>query len=197
MGLFKINEMTNFKKLHLGCGNIRLDGFVNIDIKESSAVDRQLDIRKLDYPDNSIEIIYCCHVLEHFTSPEVKKVLAEWHRVLAPGGNLAIVVPNLNRWILRYLLNPLYSLKNKLFFRKDRKNEIEIEEMLIADLFAGEPDYSFNSYHKTGFNPRIIKKIARGIGFKKIEKISLKSSKFPTKQVKRVHWSSMVFLLSK
>ena len=53
-------------KLHLGCGNRRIDGFVNIDVMESDAVDLTSDVMKLPYEENSVDLIYGCSMLEHF-----------------------------------------------------------------------------------------------------------------------------------
>ncbi len=56
------------RRLHLGCGNIRLPNFCNVDILETHAVDVISDISKLDnFSDDSIDLIYACHVLEHFS----------------------------------------------------------------------------------------------------------------------------------
>lgn len=189
-------------KLHLGCGEIHLDDFINIDIIKTQAVDKIMDVRKLEYEDNSIEAIYSAHVLEHFTRPEAPQVLKEWYRVLKPGGRLIIVNPNLNRWILRYLLNPAYYSKNKILsiFTKEKVvPEIKVKEMLIGELFGGEPKYDFINHHKTAFTPRIMNKLAKEVGFKKIEKINLDKNYFPIPQVnpKRLHWSSMAFSLTK
>ena len=189
-------------KLHLGCGNIHLDDFINIDIVKTEAVDKVADIRKLDYQDNLVNTIYCCHVLEHFTKPEVPLVLKEWYRVLKPGGEIILVVPNINRWALRYLLNPLFYVKNKIrsFFTKEKVAHLkEVEEVLIENLFGGDFDYEFISYHKTGFNPRIMKKLSKEAGFLIIERVDLNKNNFPIFQVnpKKLHWSSMAFKLVK
>ena len=53
-------------KLHLGCGNRKINGFVNIDIQESPAVDLIANIMELPYKENSIDTIYSCCMLEHF-----------------------------------------------------------------------------------------------------------------------------------
>lgn len=64
------------KRLHLGCGNIRLEGFCNVDILMTPAVDVVSDISKLDnFSDNSIDLIYACHVLEHFSHNDVINVM--------------------------------------------------------------------------------------------------------------------------
>ena len=46
------------------------------------------------FPDDSVELIYASHVLEHFSRQDYPLVLREWHRVLAPGGVLRLAVPD-------------------------------------------------------------------------------------------------------
>ena len=53
-------------KLHLGCGDKYIPGFVNIDVQKSEAVDVVSDAMKLPYKENSIDLIYSCSMLEHF-----------------------------------------------------------------------------------------------------------------------------------
>ena len=51
----------------------------------------KMDITDIQYPDESFDVIYCCHVLEHV--PEDTKVMTEFYRVLKKGGWALIVVP--------------------------------------------------------------------------------------------------------
>ncbi len=48
----------------------------------------------LDYPDGSVDEIYASHVLEHFPYESVQDVVNDWVRVLKPGGQLKIAVPD-------------------------------------------------------------------------------------------------------
>ena len=41
------------------------------------------------------DIAYCSHALEHLAPHDIDVALQEFHRVLAPGGFLIVVVPNL------------------------------------------------------------------------------------------------------
>lgn len=77
--------------LNLGCGDHKLPGHVNLDIKDG------VDIRKLDYADNSVDEVYASHVLEHFGAEETHDVLKEWVRVLKPGGVIRIAVPDIRK----------------------------------------------------------------------------------------------------
>ena len=54
-------------KLHLGCGNILLPGWTNVDLDDIPEIDLQDGVRTLTkIEDNSCDIIYASHVLEHF-----------------------------------------------------------------------------------------------------------------------------------
>lgn len=82
-------------KLHLGCGSKYIPGFFHIDALQFPHVDRQGLVDHLEFlPDESVELIYACHVLEHFGRHKVDDVLREWHRVLQPGGVLRLAVPD-------------------------------------------------------------------------------------------------------
>jgi len=89
-------------KLHLGCGTVRLEGWVNVDI-ETSQADLTLDItRGLPLTAGSARLIYHEHVMEHITVDEGKACLADWHRLLEPGGVLRIATPDLAYVVERY-----------------------------------------------------------------------------------------------
>jgi predicted SAM-dependent methyltransferase len=82
-------------KLHLGCGRRHIPGYVHIDVVDYPHVDHVSSIDSLPYlQDRSVEVIYNCHVLEHFKRREVQRVLREWYRVLVPGGTLRTAVPD-------------------------------------------------------------------------------------------------------
>jgi len=91
-------------KLHLGCGPKKIEGFVNIDIYETDATDLICDIKDLHtkFEKNSVDYIYACHVLEHFSRHEYKDVLSTLLDLLAPGGMLRISVPDFEGLIRHY-----------------------------------------------------------------------------------------------
>ena len=60
------------------------------------------DATGLDFPDESFDLVYCYHVLEHI--PEYDSALAEIRRVLKRGGVLYLGVPNKLR-IFGYIFN--------------------------------------------------------------------------------------------
>ena len=82
-------------KLHLGCDKRHIPGFVHIDSVKYPHVDYVQDIRHLpQFEDKSVELIYACQVLTYFDREETVPVLAEWRRVLAPGGILRLSLIN-------------------------------------------------------------------------------------------------------
>lgn len=89
-------EDSRKTKLNLGCGDKILPGYTNVDISDSQAKpDVVADLRKLPFPDNYADEVLSIHVIEHFYHWEVGPLLAEWIRVLKPGGILILECPNL------------------------------------------------------------------------------------------------------
>jgi SAM-dependent methyltransferase len=66
-----------------------------IDASYSSPRVRHGSLTALPYGDGAFDRALCLDVLEHLTFEEQPRALAELHRVLAPGGELLVSVPNL------------------------------------------------------------------------------------------------------
>jgi predicted SAM-dependent methyltransferase len=82
-------------KLHLGCGNKHLEGFINIDVRDIEGVDLIEDITLLEtFKEKTVDLIYASHVLEHIGRREYKKVIKRWYDIIKPGGTLRIAVPD-------------------------------------------------------------------------------------------------------
>lgn len=52
-------------------------------------------VQGLPIPDESIELLYCSHVLEHISLEELRLALGNCYRHLQPGGIFRLVVPDL------------------------------------------------------------------------------------------------------
>lgn len=89
-------------RLHLGCGSIHLDGYINID-KFNIDADLLMDAGKLHFPDNSVAEIFTSHMIEHITYSEFMKALREWKRVLKKEGTLIIRCPNFEKHLRDWL----------------------------------------------------------------------------------------------
>ena len=88
--------------LDAGCGEgVLVEEFAarlnieGIDPNYSSDRVRTGSLTALPYDDNTFERAICLDVLEHLTYDEQPEALRELHRVLKPGGELLVSIPNL------------------------------------------------------------------------------------------------------
>lgn len=93
-------------KLNLACGStyIQGDGWVNLDFSPSEPSVRQADLlRPLPIQEESADIVYTSHFLEHVPRDLVSAFLQECRRLLKPGGTVRIVVPDLENICRTYI----------------------------------------------------------------------------------------------
>jgi len=87
--------------LNIGCGSRKLENWVNIDLDEGA--DLSLDVRNgLPFEDESVELIFNEHFIEHITQLEGIEFLRECRRMLVPGGTLRLATPDLDELIVDY-----------------------------------------------------------------------------------------------
>lgn len=91
--------------LHIGCGDIDAPGYVNVDARAMPHVHfRVTDLRDLGWvPDQTVDMIYMCHVLEHVPIDEVASVMRGLVRCLKPGGVLRLAVPDFDLLLDTYM----------------------------------------------------------------------------------------------
>lgn len=135
-------------KLHLGCGHKHIDGFMNVDIRELPTVDMVADVTKLEnFSENSVDLIYTAHVLEHIGRREYMEVLKRWYSLLKVGGILRVSVPDFEAVVDHYNKNKDLSV-------------------LRGFLYGGQT-YAEN-YHYCTWDFETIKKDLLSIGFKDV-----------------------------
>ncbi|MDP3181336.1 MAG: methyltransferase domain-containing protein [Desulfobaccales bacterium] len=89
--------------LNLGCGSHFHKEWNNLDLFRHEHVEYH-DLRQpLPYPADTFAAVYCSHVLEHLTPSQGKSLAQEIYRVLAEGGVVRIVVPDLEEICREYL----------------------------------------------------------------------------------------------
>ena len=140
--------MTKKIKLNLGCYNRKIHGFINIDIREDVQPDLIDDVFQLKkIKDNSVDLIYACHVLEHADYKESEIALKRWFTVLKPGGVLRLAVPDMEAHFAHY------------YYHKDLT--------LLHSTFWGSQRHPYD-YHKNGWDLKKIKKDLTNAGFRDI-----------------------------
>lgn len=94
----KLQSSAKPYKLHLACGNVRYEGWINVDyLQSSSKADVCWDLREgIPTRNASCSLIYCEHFLEHLSVDHGVAFLKECHRVLIPTGVLRIAMPSLD-----------------------------------------------------------------------------------------------------
>lgn len=151
-----METILKLKKLHLGCGDKILPNFTNIDIRPMEGVDLVEDISTLKkIEDNSVELIYACHVLEHFGRNEYINVLTRWFNLLEDGGKLRLAIPDFEEVVNYY---------NKT---KDLKK-------IMGFLYGGQT-YEQN-YHYCTWDFNSISEDLKSIGFKEVYRYDWKDT---------------------
>ncbi len=137
-------------KLHLGCGKRYIPGFVHVDVVEFSHIDIVHSVDRLPMiNDDSCDVVYSCHVLEHFHRKIITEVLKEWLRILKPGGILRISVPDMEALLKVY-------------------QETRNLSLILGPIF-GRCDYLYN-YHYTGFDFKTLERYLSMIGAKDVRR---------------------------
>ncbi len=113
-------------KLHLGCYHKKIHGFINVDIRSEVNPDLQDDVFQLSsIKNNSVDLIYCCHVLEHAKIKEAEQALKRWNEILKPGGVLRIAVPDLEA-VFKYYSTTRNLRELKSFLHGSQKHPYDI-----------------------------------------------------------------------
>ncbi len=161
-------------KVHLGSGEINLQGWVNVDARDFSHIHlKSKDLKLKEFSDSSIDEIYLCHVLEHIEFKRIYNTISIFQKKLTKGGVLRISVPSFDSIIKIY------------------KNNGENLNQVKYALMGGQ-DYKYN-FHYSIYNENLLKKIFLDNGFKDILKWNTKedfgldigdwsSAKFKTKK---------------
>lgn len=112
---------TPMPKVQIGAGPSNEPGWLNTDI-EPGPGQAYLDATKpLPFRDGSIYYVFSEHVVEHLFYSDGLNFFKEAHRVLAPGGKIRTVTPNLMRLV--ELFDPERATKMSHYI--DRKLEWE------------------------------------------------------------------------
>ncbi|MCK6639822.1 MAG: methyltransferase domain-containing protein [Bacteroidia bacterium] len=113
--------------LNLGCGDTFHDSWSNFDFVSSHAAVKPCNLLNgIPVTDNSADVVYHSHVLEHFSAENGKSFIQECFRVLKPGGIIRIAVPDLENIVKEYLKN-LEGARNGDSKAADRYEWIKLE----------------------------------------------------------------------
>jgi SAM-dependent methyltransferase len=113
----KLSELAGVRRLNLGPGNHYADGWINADRYDLDHHDHSPDVLVdvlggLPWDAGRFDQVYAGHLIEHVPFERVPELVAECFRVLAPGGELAVVGPDIEAairtdqpmWLLRQIV---------------------------------------------------------------------------------------------
>jgi len=171
------------KKLHLGCGERYLPGYINIDfpadkhsVQKRVVADRLIDIRRLKCTPQSIDEIRLHHVFEHFPRSVACALLVVWYTWLKTGGVLRIEVPDLEQ-MAKNITNRFLTTRKKMVAER---HIFGSQEASWALHFAGYTPQRLSDFlKKYGFEVERIKK-NHWKGTSNIEVFAVKSDRLIT-----------------
>jgi SAM-dependent methyltransferase len=161
---FKTLELSpGAVRVNIGAGDGRLPGWIALDAKGSDL--RANLLRPLPFPDETVDLAYMSHVLEHFRHPgETVAVLQGIRRILKPGGVLRIVVPDLEACLTAYARGDreFFRLRHQALFGEDPAGT-SLEAFLH---YAGaEPRAGSFMGHRFGFDRETLSALVERAGF--------------------------------
>lgn len=173
-----ITYSNTFKKYNLGCGPKFYQNFLNVGYwaqLQEGAIYKDLngttntymlnhDLRNgIPAADNSLDLAYHSHMLEHLSYTDGIEFTKECLRVLKPGGTLRILVPDLELWINAYTNN------NSFFFEQYRQMGGIDPDIYVtkAAVFMG---MLHNHEHKCGYDFESLKWLVEHVGFTDIKR---------------------------
>jgi len=149
--LVRLPSASDGKRLlHIGCGEINSPGFINLDARAMPhvhIVSKNIFMLGM-IPNDSLDMVYMSHVLEHVPRNKVLEVIREMARVLKPDGILRISVPDFDHIIA------IYQASGQ-------------QINTIAPALMGGQDYEFN-FHYGVFNKERLSGLLSKGGFLRV-----------------------------
>ena len=116
---------------------------IRLDIRDEVNPDYRCDVRQIPFTYESQDVVFSSHVLEHFSREESPRLLTEWVRALKTGGQLILVLPNIE-WAAEDIL----------------KNGPTVDSMNVLYGAQSNP----YDYHMCGYTPKTLMELVRDMG---------------------------------
>lgn len=102
------------KYLNLGCGSRFHPDWTNLDMIPTDQRVKAHDLRqRLPFENESFDLVYHSHLLEHLPRDEISAFMQECRRVLKIGGIIRIAIPNLEDIVKTYLASLERALRRE------------------------------------------------------------------------------------
>jgi predicted SAM-dependent methyltransferase len=114
-------------KLNIGCGFLKMDGYVNIDNQSLCKPDILADLSKTwPWEDDTVDEIYAHHVMEHMgeTFNDFLFIIKEMYRVSKDGAEWKIIVPHWQNDMFYHDPTHVRAISPVTFQMFDQKNNV-------------------------------------------------------------------------
>jgi predicted SAM-dependent methyltransferase len=140
-------------RLEIGAGAKGRNGWTTLDLY---GADYTWDLRwRLPLRDASVGEVYSSHVMEHFSYPDLIRLLSEVRRVLKPGGVYKAAVPNAALYVDAYVKRNASALK--LAYGPALHSALPIDALNYVAYMDG--------HHRYLFDPENLQRVLKVAGF--------------------------------
>ncbi|HOW35782.1 MAG TPA: methyltransferase domain-containing protein [Candidatus Omnitrophota bacterium] len=186
--LLRQTRTLGIDRLHIGCGNILLEGWLNItyEMREKYGEIKErngrwwlnYDVRKqLPFDDNTIQYIAGSHFIEHLDLNEGMDFFKEAFRVMKKGGVIRVSCPDLEIYARHYVSG------NKEFFENPfiRQACTFKNAVTNGEIFAAKA-YDSGGAHKWFYDFNSLKHVLELAGFHQVKKVGRLQGQVPDVQ---------------
>lgn len=159
-------------KLNLGCGSVKIDGFINIDHRGCVAdvVDDAFTLT--GYEEGSVSEIVAAHILEHAQFDRTAQILKRWYSLLARGGMLWVAVPNFEMVVNEHHKNYKAGKTSWEFFNSRIFGNAKAARAMYGtkELKAAPGILAYElAFHRAVFTPAMLVNCVKRAGFKTVK----------------------------
>ena len=159
----------NEKNIYVGCGDDYIDGYIGCDIRKTPNVKYVCKAWEISSHVKNVENIYSRHMCEHLTYQEFEITLKDWYKALIKGGNIHIIVPNIDYHVKQF--------QRAVFNNENLKNEKSDLAWSIAGFCGWQREDYINKnsktkywdVHKSIWNEKLMKLYLENVGFNNIK----------------------------
>lgn len=162
-------------RVEIGANRVR-PGWVDIDHKTGTCKDIMLD--PLPFEDNTVDVFYMSHVIEHIPIRKVPELFKQFHSKLVPGGTLRIVCPDLRRLAQAYVSGDLPFFENFVARTDALHNSLGIGGRFVNNIVSYGSDTQLYSRsgevklagiaHIAGYDAEMMTTLLKGAGFPRV-----------------------------
>ncbi len=182
LGFTKLNIFRNKNKknrmLEIGPGAFRIDGFETLNVKGYFGVDYVADAAKsLPFKDQTYDLVYASHILEHVPWYKLESALMEWFRVIKSGGKIEIWVPNgllICQTLVEAELNGESNIDKDGWYKfNEKKDPCVWANGRIFSYGNGTGQKNDPNWHMSLLTPRYLKELLETVGFTEVGELSI------------------------